>query len=86
MEQITKILCSNTQESKEIQKQISLILDKIEANHPNKKKETDMCRTILRQVTGLTSMGIGIGRLITTNGTDFGGLFNIIYGLNTILL
>lgn len=86
MEQITKILCSNTQESKEIQKQISLILDKIEANHPNKKKETDRCRTVLRQLTGLTSMGIGIGRLITTKGTDLGGLFNIIYGLNTILL
>lgn len=86
MEKITEILCSNTQESREIKKQISLVLDKIEQNSPDKKKEVDMCRVGLRKFSGLASIGIGIGRIIGTQGFDLGGFFNIIYGLNTIFL
>ena len=85
MEKITEKLYSNSQESKELEKKVSLILDQIEQKNSQKKREVDQCRATLRKMSGLASLGLGASRLIFSQGFDFGAISSIFYGLNMLL-
>lgn len=85
LEQITKVLYSNSEESKALQKQISLVLDKIEAYNPEKRAQVSETRQLLRIGSGLAMLGISIARICMSGGTDVMAYFGLVSGLRSLI-
>ncbi len=85
LEQITKVLYSNTEDSKVLQKQISLVLDKIEAYNPNKRGQVSETRQLLRIGTGLGMIGVSLARIYGSGGTDVMAYFGLVSGLRSLI-